>query len=109
VVKRERKKAALAAERSRKPAGRSAKTNQARARVQTSESALVAAYEIPEPRFLAAFWLLSILFLTVAMTPTMILSRVRGDLANRRGGLGFTGLLIAFVPVLLVIGSALSQ
>jgi hypothetical protein len=49
------------------------------------------------------------LLLTVAAAPGVILSRAPGDLVNRRGGLGFVALAIAFVPLLIVIGSALSQ
>jgi hypothetical protein len=68
-----------------------------------------AVFEIPEPRFLLAFGVLAMLLLTVAAAPGFILSRAPGDLVNRRGGLGFAALAIAFVPLLIVIGSALSQ
>lgn len=104
------KKATLAAQRPRSPTARRAKADPARKRPdRVSRDAALSGYEIPEPRFLLAFGVLSVLFVAVAMVPTVILSRVPGDLANRRGGLGFTGLLIAFVPLLLVIGSALTQ
>jgi hypothetical protein len=103
-------KAALAAAKPRKPAkGRSRNPPPPLAPSVDPRPTAQAVYEIPEPRFLLAFGVLSMMLLTVAVTPRFLLARAPGDLANRRGGLGFAALAIAFVPLLIVIGRALTQ